>query len=202
MQHKADLFFGELVMIRTPRTIQAFLRRHPIWDCRRRSARGFTLIEILCVVVIIGFASAIIIPQMSSRDDLRCASAARELMGDLLYAQSRAIALGQMHYVQFNPATGTYQVLDAVAANHVITNPLSQSAYTVTVGTGPLARVSITSATFDGNPTLAFDTMGVPYSWTSAAGPVALSAGSVVFTSGTNKKTVSVSPYSGQIKVQ
>src|SRR3954451_24604629 len=92
--------------------------------------RGFTLIEILWVVVIIGLAAGIIIPQISTRDDLRCASAARELMGDLLYAQSRSIAQGKMHYVQFNTTTGAYQVLDAVSPNNVITNPVSQQTYT------------------------------------------------------------------------
>jgi prepilin-type N-terminal cleavage/methylation domain-containing protein len=167
-----------------------------------RNRRGFTLIEILCVVVIIGMASAIIVPQIASRDDLRAVAAARQLMGDLLYAQSRSIAFGKMHYVQFDTVGGTYQILDAVSPNNVITNPLTQNAYTVTVGTAALTNVSISSATFDGNTTIAFDTMGVPYSWTSAAGPVALSAGSVVFTAGRNNKTVTISPYSGQIKVQ
>jgi MSHA pilin protein MshC len=163
--------------------------------------RGFTLIEILSVVIILGIASAIIVPQLSSRDDLRCASAARALMGDLLYAQSRSIALGKMHYVQFDTTTNTYQVLDAVSPNNVINNPVTQIPYTMTVGTGSLANVKINTASFDGNTTLAFDAMGVPYSWNSGAGPVALSAGSVIFKAGTNTKTITVSPYSGQIKI-
>lgn len=166
-----------------------------------RSRRAFTLIEILSVVVILGIASAIIVPQLSSRDDLRCAAAARALMGDLLYAQSRSIALGKMHYVQFNTATNTYQVLDAVNPNDVINNPVTQIPYTVTVGTGNLVHVSIGTASFDGNSTVAFDPMGVPYSWSSSAGPVALSSGTIVFQAGNNKKTVTVGAYSGEIKI-
>jgi prepilin-type N-terminal cleavage/methylation domain-containing protein len=176
-------------------------------DRARRSAiapsvrHGFTLIEILSVVVILGIASAIIVPQLGSRDDLRAAAAARALMGDLLYAQSRSIALGQMHYVQFNTSTGTYQVLSSPSPVTVITNPVTQNPYTMTVGTGNLTNVTINTASFDGNTTLAFDSMGVPYSWSSSAGPVALSAGSIVFKAGNNKKTITVSPYSGQIKI-
>ncbi len=169
---------------------------------RLPTRRAFTLIEILCVVVIVGLAAGIIIPQIATRDDLRCASAARQLMGDLLYAQSRSIAMGKMHYVQFNKTTGTYQVLDNMSPADVITNPLSQQAYTITVGTGALSNVSINSASFDGNPTVAFDAMGIPYTWDATNGPVALNSGSVVFKAGKNQKTVTVSPYSGQIKVQ
>jgi len=167
-----------------------------------RPKRAFTLIEILCVVVILGMASAIIIPQISSRDDLRAVAAARQLMGDLLYAQSRSIALGRMHYVQFNVASGTYQVLDAVSPNNVITNPLTQQEYTVAIGTGPLANVSYRTINFDGASTVGFDSMGVPYSWTSSAGSVALTSGTLAFKAGNYVKIVTVSPYSGQIKVQ
>jgi prepilin-type N-terminal cleavage/methylation domain-containing protein len=163
------------------------------------SRRGFTLIEILSVVVILGIASAIIVPQLGSRDDLRAAAAARALMGDLLYAQSRSIALGKMHYVQFG--SNQYQVLDSMSPANVINNPVTQIPYTMTVGTGNLTNVSVRTANFDGNNTLAFDSMGVPYSWSSSAGPVALSSGTVTFKAGNNTKTITVSPYSGQIKI-
>ena len=39
--------------------------------------RGFTLAEILVVVVILGLVSAVVVPQIGSRSDLRCAAGAR-----------------------------------------------------------------------------------------------------------------------------
>ena len=165
----------------------------------RRSIRGFTLIEILCVVVIIGIASAVILPQLGSRDDLRAASGARELMADLLYAQNRAIALQQMHYVQFNTATNTYQIVDS--GFNVINNPVSGFPYTVTWGTGNMVKVNLANPNFDGQTTLAFDAMGVPYSYSAGGGANTLSSGSVQVTCGTNTLTVQVSPYSGEITV-
>lgn len=166
--------------------------------------RAFTLIEILCVVVIIGLTSAIIVPQIGSRDDQRVASASRALMADLLYAQSRSIAYQTRHYVQFNTSTNTYQVMvdsGSGAPGSVITHPVNNTNYTVTVGTGSLARVALQSASFDGNATIAFDQMGVPWSWNSTTGLAPMSAGSVVFKAGVNQLTVSVAPYSGEITV-
>src|SRR5215475_9916349 len=61
---------------------------------RSHLRRGFTLVEILAVVVILGIASAIIIPQIGSRDDMKAAAAARVLIADLIYAQNLAISSG------------------------------------------------------------------------------------------------------------
>jgi type II secretion system protein H len=166
-----------------------------------RQQRGFTLIEILMVVVILGIASAVILPQMNSRDDQRVASAARALMADLLYAQNRSIAYQTRHYVQFNTAINSWQVMvDAGnAPGSIITHPVSGLPYVTTVNTGTLANVTLNSVNFDGNTTLSFDQMGVPSSWSAGGGNVALISGSVVFQAGTNHITVSIAPYSGEI---
>jgi prepilin-type N-terminal cleavage/methylation domain-containing protein len=165
------------------------------------SRHGFTLIEILAVVVVIGIASAIILPQMNSRDDQRAASAARELMADLLYAQNRSIAYQTRHYVQFNTATNSWQVMvdSSGSPGPVITHPVNGTPYVVNVGTGTMAKVSLNSVNFDGNTTISFDAIGVPYSWSSTGGNVPLNSGAVVFKAGNYQMTVAVSPYSGEI---
>ena len=168
--------------------------------------RGFTLVEILGVVMILGIISAILIPQISSRDDQKAASAARVVMADLLYAQNRAITVQKAHYVQFDAAAGTYQVLEGMSPAAVIKNPVNGGTYQVKFGAGSpngLTQMSLQSATFDGQATLAFDPMGVPYSYNASTGALsALNAGSVVIKSGAYQVTVSVAPFSGELRVQ
>jgi prepilin-type N-terminal cleavage/methylation domain-containing protein len=165
---------------------------------------GFTLIEILCVVVILGIASAIIIPQIGSRDDLNAAAAARVLMSDLMYAQNRAIATQKKHFVMFNGQTYTVQSRNTdVSALFTITQPITKDPYVVTFGqaTTPLANASL------GTPspsTLAFDEMGSPYSYNAGANTLtALSQpGTISVTCGAKTLTVSIEPYTGEATVQ
>ena len=93
--------------------------------------RGFTLVEILAVLVILGVASAMIIPQIGSRDDLKTASMARVVMADLLYAQNRAVSLQQVHYVRFDTVGGRYEVLESMSPETLITHPVNKTAFTV-----------------------------------------------------------------------
>ena len=43
----------------------------------RQVCAGFTLVEILVVVIILGIASAVIVPQIGNSNDLKAAAAAR-----------------------------------------------------------------------------------------------------------------------------
>ena len=164
--------------------------------------RGFTLIEILTVVAIIGLASAIVIPQMSSTNGQRVASASRTLAADLLYAQERSIAFATRHYVVFNTTNNTYEIVADSGSNtpgSVITHPVNGIPYIQALNTGSLTNVTFQSVSFDGNTTIAFDQMGVPYSYNAATGLAPLSIGTVVFQAGTNTMTVTVGAYSGQV---
>src|SRR3954469_25309398 len=96
-----------------------------------RIRRGFTLIEILSVVVILGIASAIIIPHMGTRDDLKNTAAARIVVSDLIYAQNLAISTGTPVWVRFDTATSTYSLITSPSSaktnkGDLVTNPMTQ----------------------------------------------------------------------------
>src|ERR1700722_8944053 len=114
--------------------------------CERSSGRAllprraFTMIEIMCVVIIMAIAAAIVFAGMSSQDDLNGESAARTVMSDILYAQNRAIATQQPVYLSFNITNATsagiaaksYALCGSLATGSVtyLTNPVSKASYT------------------------------------------------------------------------
>ncbi|HYE63903.1 MAG TPA: type II secretion system protein [Phycisphaerales bacterium] len=59
---------------------------------RRAGRLGYTLIEVLVVVTVLGIAAAMVVPSISSASVLRVQGAIRTLVSDIAIAQSDAIA--------------------------------------------------------------------------------------------------------------
>src|SRR5208337_4165297 len=126
-------------------------------------SRAFTLIEVLIMVLILGIASAVILPEVSGQDDMNAAAAARTVMGDLLYAQNRAIAMQQYEYVVFNQAGQSYSLYDGTSAGPTtqpLTHPINGTNYVMTFGqAGPnnvSSNVTLASVNFNSQSTIAF----------------------------------------------
>jgi len=82
---------------------------------RPQRASGYTLVEVLIVVTIIGFASAIIVPNILAAGTMGVQAAARIIVADILYAQNEAIARQRPVSVVFEPANDRYTLVDDVA---------------------------------------------------------------------------------------
>ena len=166
---------------------------------------GFTLVEILVVVVILGIASAIIIPQIGSRDDLVASAASRALMADLVYAQNRAIATQKKHFVQFTGQQYTLLARDSDAsALYTLTHPINKTPYAFTFGTArsALENSSLTSTNFGGPTILGFDELGSPFSYDGTTSTSLVNSGTIVITSGAASLTIAVEPFTGELSVQ
>ena len=169
-----------------------------------QTRRAFTLVEILMVVLILAITSAIIVPQITSRDDLKASAASRVLMADLIWAQNRAITTQQKQYVVFNGQTYALWYKDSTGTLQQSTNPVTQQLYTNSFGVKntPLGDVSLGTGNFMNLPSLCFDELGVPYGYDGTNEVQMTNAGSIQLTCGVNTLTVTIEGYTGDTSVQ
>ncbi len=165
----------------------------PTGKDRSRRPSGFTLIEVLIVVAIMGIVSAMVIPQMLAAGTLGVQAAARVIIADVLFAQNDAIAQQQNRRVVFEPDNERYSLTDtAGGVLSVKWKNNSASNYVVDFTTDTRFQgVVIVSADFAGTPTLEFDVLGAP-----------LNGGTVEIEYQGRRYRVTVASFTGRVTVQ
>lgn len=167
---------------------------------RRRTRHGYTLIEVLITVTIMGIAAAVVVPNMSKGGTLGVQAGARIIIADLLFAQNEAMAQQSSRRVVFDSDDNSYRVekFDNAASvwvlehNPVIGGADGSSNYEVDFDEdGRFKGVEIVSATFNSDSTIEFDDLGNP----TSGGTVRLRFEEHVF-------EVKVAPFTGRVTVQ
>ena len=175
--------------------------------------RAYTLIELLLIVAILGLAGALLIPQLTNRDSMEVQGAVRQIIADLSFAQSDALAHQEYRRVHFyDDGTGycIYRVTDAnfsdpFEADEVdyIFDPLAESGdqgyYTVRFGTTDrFEMVTIGEVTIDGgNPHVTYDELGGTVSNLGTPG----TGGSITVIGGDFSYRIDVSAFTGKLTV-
>jgi prepilin-type N-terminal cleavage/methylation domain-containing protein len=163
----------------------------------KRGQNGFTLVEIIIVVVILSIAAMIAVPMVSSAADIQVRSAANQIAAHLDYAKSMAITHQQAYSVVFDVSTESYQVQDE--GGNLIDHPVNPGDFVVNLSNTELDKVDITSADFDGvvSNAVTFDYLGSPYSGTDTTAP--LNSGQILLQATDFSITVSVEPVTGYV---
>jgi len=137
---------------------------------RVRAARGFTLIELVLMISILGILAMLAIPEQSVLEEAKVRAAARRLVSDLRYAQSRTMASRTVHHVVFDTEQDRYAITAPDRATP-ITDPADRKralAMDYRAG-GEFRGVTITSASFGGTAEVSFDDLGTPRTGSGAA---------------------------------
>jgi prepilin-type N-terminal cleavage/methylation domain-containing protein len=143
---------------------------------RVRGARGFTIVELLVVVIIVGVMAAIVVPRMRVSSKMYVGITARQFLRDAELTRNRALALKRIVRVQIDAGTNTYACYGDDDGDGAIAATQAEIVY-LRVGTRPfekgviLGRGSATAGipgeagagavTFT-NSRIDFDTRGLP----------------------------------------
>lgn len=163
-----------------------------------KALRGYTLIEVLIVVVILGIAGALVIPSFSSTEVLRIQATVRTIVGDITFAQSDALARQQKRAIVFNAAENRYAIIEVRGGT---LNPTTDTIKTVNLSNARKYHTSrLVSADFDGDNVLVFDEMGGPVAGPGSSTPGA--GGTIVVEGSGSIFQITIEAYTGRVSVQ
>lgn len=183
----------------------------------RAGSRGFTVVEILIVVIILGIAAGIVIP-MINPDSVKVPAAARIVQTDLSYAQNVAQSRQQRVCVIFNSDGGKITSYDVKVVTENPPNPPTMDYVTrpggvspMTAGFGeasnqpgsPLASCQLTVNGNTSAVTLAFDAQGRP-EYKSGSTYTALTSPATIQVSdlkGASAVNITVQPVTGLVSM-
>ena len=162
--------------------------------CRRPqvSDGGFTLLELITVIVIAAILAGVAVPTLSGLAGARSGMAGKQIHRDMTFARQRSVATGVVSWVVFNSGAGTWSVLAENPASPgragatMLNDMATGRPYTTTLGAANYVGVSITSCNFGGGQEIGFDWLGKP----RISDSTSLAAQGSVVLSGGNRVTV------------
>jgi len=179
----------------------------------RALRRGYTLIEVLIVVAVLGLAAALLIPSLAGRGDFDTQAAVRALIADISFAQSDALSNQEFRRVQFfEDGTGwcllrvaeadLAEPFDAASAEYVrdpLATGANAGAYVVRLGNDArFGSVRIESASIDGSARfITFDEIGGTVGSSGLPG----TGGAIVLRSPDAAYRLDLSPLTGKVRV-
>ena len=135
-----------------------------------KNQHGFTLIELVIIIVLLAIIAAVAIPRMGDVTSMKAAATAEKLKSDIRYAQELAMTQNRSYRVYFNtapaPAAGYAVVNNADGdgnwgeAGEFAPDPAGKGNLSVTLNSGDYAGV--TASNTAGADPIEFNSLGRP----------------------------------------
>lgn len=151
-----------------------------------RKIAGFTLIELVVVLALIGIMAVLVVPRWTTAPTLDAQT--QQALSNLRYAQQLAMTHNQRFRVNFTSTT--YDISDL--AGTAITNPTTGSTSITLTGGVTLTWTNLP------NNLVAFDENGTPYTDSAATTPLATNA-TIVLHSGSITRTITITQQTGSM---
>ena len=149
----------------------------------RQQRRGFSIVEVVCVVVILAILGAMGLPRYAAfTANQQLEGVARRITADLAYAQRNARQSSASRTVVFDTVNHKYTLNGVMDPDH------KSKAYAVRLGDEPY-RARIVSASFGGDAQLVYDGFGTPDS-----------GGTLIIAVGSTQKSITVDAGGGKPK--
>lgn len=172
---------------------------------RRRG--GYTLLELMIVLILMGVAAALVIPNVSGSESIRVQTAVRAIAADIMYTQSDALAYQSRRAVVFDPAGNSYWIAEVTDdeldfdadAMYKIDGP--EQRFLVDIDSTSGGAAQLISADFDEDEVLIFDELGGPVDGLDSDSP---SVGGEILVGGDDGTVyrLIVEPYTGRVVVE
>ncbi|NQT30462.1 MAG: prepilin-type N-terminal cleavage/methylation domain-containing protein [Candidatus Saganbacteria bacterium] len=140
----------------------------------RHNKSGFTLIELIIVISILGFVAVATFASLAPSLPMRIQMARKKIRTDIRYTQSLAESTQKRTQILFSNLSDSYTVYieNTYGANDwvVAKDPNSRGDFSVELNTGQYAGVAIEAVYFNAaNQALVFDKWGNPYGYNVAS---------------------------------
>lgn len=159
--------------------------------------RGFTLIELVLVMLVVGILAVSVWSRSTSRESLTLQARAEQLASDIRYAQTLSMTTGTRHCVALEPTSGPpysgYSLRSDTNCTTAVTHPGGLAVPISLCLSGTCMTAPVLTNDF-----VQFDGLGVPYS----ASATALAANAVITISDDGSKTITITPQTGRVLVQ
>lgn len=172
---------------------------------RGRSGRGYTLIEVLIVVTVMGIAGTMVIPSMSGANVLRVQAGVRTVVSDITFAQMDALGYQEPRAIVFDVEQNRYTLVQVVGSEidletDAMYDPRGPGQrYIVDLDEFDFGGAVISEVDLSGGDTLIFDEIGGPVA--EAGSDEMSSGGSVTITAPSGVFRINIAAFTGRVTV-